>query len=580
MSWKNPYMAWIVAVGLLTCGSEAQARTAFVLSGGGSKGSFEVGVLKKLYEKGIEPDILIGTSVGAINAAKLAEGQRDSMDELYDIWMSLTNSKDMYLQEAWYVSTMEFLEDIKRRKSDDEALVDAITLPWRLQDAAEKLDKAQSLYNLKPIQSRLRYCLDPQKVKRSEKTLRFFAVNLSTSELALVDQGGMLRHKNNPSVAYSVDLRKAVIASASIPIIFPPQHFDGIGPMADGGLREMAPVEMAKELGADHIFVILASRPAGDKPYASIRNMASIAARITDILVNEILRNDVSIGLGSHDWMQMPFRLSTSATVLYPRVAIHDGMAVEPELIRINADYGWMVASDVLQGLPRPQTAKLLDSADKVARTLLENYLTERELKENRGDFASEAAWGRARYDAAVRGRKISQQAVQQRQQAGGEIPERLRPFLQGNALAPLKIAGASVPDLRGDLGDQAAKQLRHLGFDATQVLGTGPAGRVSDQDPRAGQWLTAGCRVTLKVAPGRARPRALPKSREWWVCIESGWILVRREPVAAARSMDHRCSWGSDMCLWSGWQDPRCLPAVGIITSQPRSDPGAGHRG
>jgi predicted acylesterase/phospholipase RssA len=51
---------------------------AIVLAGGGAKGSFEVGAVRYLYDQGIRPNILCGTSVGAINAAKLAEGQVSS----------------------------------------------------------------------------------------------------------------------------------------------------------------------------------------------------------------------------------------------------------------------------------------------------------------------------------------------------------------------------------------------------------------------------------------------------------------------------------------------------------------------
>ena len=44
-----------------------------VLAGGGAKGSFEVGVVRYLYDRGIRPNIICGTSVGALNAIKLAE---------------------------------------------------------------------------------------------------------------------------------------------------------------------------------------------------------------------------------------------------------------------------------------------------------------------------------------------------------------------------------------------------------------------------------------------------------------------------------------------------------------------------
>jgi hypothetical protein len=48
------------------------ARTAFVLAGGGSLGAMQVGMLRGLYERGVPPDLLVGTSAGALNAAFIA----------------------------------------------------------------------------------------------------------------------------------------------------------------------------------------------------------------------------------------------------------------------------------------------------------------------------------------------------------------------------------------------------------------------------------------------------------------------------------------------------------------------------
>src|SRR5256714_8565770 len=63
---------------------------AFVLSGGGSLGSIQVGMLQALFDSGIRPDMLIGTSVGAVNAAWVA-GWPDSegVAKLADIWKGL-----------------------------------------------------------------------------------------------------------------------------------------------------------------------------------------------------------------------------------------------------------------------------------------------------------------------------------------------------------------------------------------------------------------------------------------------------------------------------------------------------------
>ena len=49
--------------------------TAIVLSGGSAKGDFEVGAVRCLYNRGVRPKILCGTSVGSVNALKLAEGE-------------------------------------------------------------------------------------------------------------------------------------------------------------------------------------------------------------------------------------------------------------------------------------------------------------------------------------------------------------------------------------------------------------------------------------------------------------------------------------------------------------------------
>jgi hypothetical protein len=65
--------------------------TAFVLSGGGSLGAVQAGMLQALTDNGVTPDLLIGTSAGALNAAYLAGHgtSREAVDALADIWVRL-----------------------------------------------------------------------------------------------------------------------------------------------------------------------------------------------------------------------------------------------------------------------------------------------------------------------------------------------------------------------------------------------------------------------------------------------------------------------------------------------------------
>ena len=66
-------------------------RTAFVLSGGASLGAVQLGMLQALYERGIAPDLLVGTSAGALNAAFVASRPQTAatIRELGRVWRNL-----------------------------------------------------------------------------------------------------------------------------------------------------------------------------------------------------------------------------------------------------------------------------------------------------------------------------------------------------------------------------------------------------------------------------------------------------------------------------------------------------------
>jgi predicted acylesterase/phospholipase RssA len=72
-------------------GGPRRLRTAFVLSGGASLGALQVGMLRALYERGIVPDLLVGASAGALNAAFVASRPQsvETVDELATVWRNL-----------------------------------------------------------------------------------------------------------------------------------------------------------------------------------------------------------------------------------------------------------------------------------------------------------------------------------------------------------------------------------------------------------------------------------------------------------------------------------------------------------
>src|SRR5688572_1736515 len=69
-------------------GRRAEPRTAFVFGGGGNLGAVQVGMLQALVERGIRPDVLIGCSVGALNAAGFgASPDHDGVEHLHRTWL-------------------------------------------------------------------------------------------------------------------------------------------------------------------------------------------------------------------------------------------------------------------------------------------------------------------------------------------------------------------------------------------------------------------------------------------------------------------------------------------------------------
>lgn len=69
----------------------APDRTAIVLSGGGSLGAVQVGMLQALFERDIEADLIVGTSVGALNGGFIASRPPtvQTADQLAEVWRGL-----------------------------------------------------------------------------------------------------------------------------------------------------------------------------------------------------------------------------------------------------------------------------------------------------------------------------------------------------------------------------------------------------------------------------------------------------------------------------------------------------------
>lgn len=182
--------------------------------------------------------------------------------------------------------------------------------------------------------------LDLPKVQASGIKVRLSTTALESGDLRYVTELGQFL--DDPA-AGQFSLAEAVIASGSLPIVFPPvklldQNY------VDGGLRDLLPVKAAIDAGADLVIEIVAGQPVlPAEPSFDSANMFQIGFRaISDIMPNQILRDHLN---PAEPWPVPSKTIATSQVV-------HGELAIDPGLMAISIDYGYMRAYDDMD--PRP----------------------------------------------------------------------------------------------------------------------------------------------------------------------------------------------------------------------------------
>ncbi len=392
--------------------------TAIVLSGGGSRGDFQLGALTALYEAGIRPDIICGTSVGALNALMLTQGD-SGLDDLRRIWFGLRRNDHMWLFEDWWQEVHPELRQavvgamLEDPSSGDPASIALGTLggaglgsmlgPVGLLggamvgaavagdsnaaiaeaftgDAVRKLlvilqTRARALLNLDPIRSLMSERVTQDNFAAfvaSGKKLRLATVGLESGELCYVTEtGDLLRRDSQSRLASGISLLDGAMASAAIATIFPPVNFAG-DVWVDGGHRENVPLRAAIDADPNvtDVYVILsgpidrwsAVNRTEDSlfdpavPNFEERTILDIANRaLLSIHLDEMEADDVYPVLDNNK--------SVRIRLIHPDNPTHNIVTIDPELIRVNYDYGYRSAWDVLNDAP----AALREASTRIA---------------------------------------------------------------------------------------------------------------------------------------------------------------------------------------------------------------------
>jgi NTE family protein len=204
-----------------------KSQFGLVLAGGGAKGAFQVGVLRFLAEEGLEPQIIAGTSIGALNGAVVACGG-------------------------------SFAEGVKKLESVWRDLGSIRVIKWN--------PDPSSVLDAEPLERLIRDYVNPSMLREgTELWVTAFPVAGipgmpfgSLDALAtLLKVGGDVsaRWFRVQDCADDEVLYTTLLASAALPFLFPQRKIDG-GLYVDGGVAENVPIRGLKERGCDHVVVV------------------------------------------------------------------------------------------------------------------------------------------------------------------------------------------------------------------------------------------------------------------------------------------------------------------------------------
>jgi NTE family protein len=245
-------------------------RDALVLSGGGARGAYQVGVLKAIAEW-LPPDapcpfeVLVGTSAGAINAAAVAaraHSLREAVESLEAVWSSFR------VQQVVRADALEML------RSGLHWMVSLLT-------AGHLVSPPRSLFDTGPLYELLGRVIPFERIPAQVEAGRLHALAVATTSyttgqaVAFFDGADEIASWNRVRRAgrrRRID-HDVLMASAAIPFIFPAWSIDG-DHYGDGAMRQLAPLSPAVHLGANRVLVIgtrgsaAATPPTGAVPQA------------------------------------------------------------------------------------------------------------------------------------------------------------------------------------------------------------------------------------------------------------------------------------------------------------------------
>src|SRR5215470_16022614 len=234
--------------------SSEQRQTVLVFQGGGALGAYQAGVYQALHEAEIEPDWIIGTSIGAINASLIAGNEPEHrLERLQEFW------RRMRRKELWNRSSWPGAADTANYWTTVLGGIPGFFEPNPLAFFGSHVRlgaEAAGFYSTAPLEKTLSELVDFSLIARCKPRLTIGAAHVRTSEMHYFD-----------SRTSEITVRH-VMASGALPPAFPAIRIDG-GLYWDGGILSNTPTEAIFEDNPRRnslIFAVHMWNPMGPEP--------------------------------------------------------------------------------------------------------------------------------------------------------------------------------------------------------------------------------------------------------------------------------------------------------------------------
>jgi NTE family protein len=295
-----------------------KGQVVLVMQGGGALGAYQGGVYQALHEAGIEPDWVIGTSIGAINGAIICgNAVEQRLSRLQEFWRRV--------ERASFWGGIPFWSDLADHFTALSTMTSGIPGFFESSSQAFRGSENAGCYSTAPLRNSLTELVDFSLVNKAKPRLKVGAAQVRTSTM---------RYFDSREMPLSVD---HIMASGALPPAFPPVRIDG-ELYWDGGILSNTPTEAIFDDNPRRnslVFAVNMWHPVGPEP----ATLFDVMARFKDIQFSSRMNDHIARQRETHRLRHIISKLSKH---------LPDEIRSTPE-VREMAAYGCTTTMHVVQ---------------------------------------------------------------------------------------------------------------------------------------------------------------------------------------------------------------------------------------